>query len=188
VKRVIAALLLLASFSLTACSETPKASNTYQSGDGAVTEFKQPDRKPAVSWSGTTSDNQQISSENLTGVVTVMNFWYASCPPCRREMPDLVALSDEFNGKAQFIGVNVRDSADTANAFKKTFKVNYPTLMDATDGSVVLSFTSVVAPSAVPTTLVIDRQGKVAARILGLADKSILRTLIQTVIDEVPAN
>jgi hypothetical protein len=60
--------------------------------------------------------------------------------------------------------------------------------MDATDGSVVLSFTSVVAPSAVPTTLVIDRQGKVAARVLGLADKSILRTLIQTVIDEVPAN
>ncbi|NBR62312.1 MAG: TlpA family protein disulfide reductase, partial [Actinobacteria bacterium] len=121
-------------------------------------------------------------------VVTVLNFWYASCTPCRVETPDLVSLSDEFKNKAQFVGVNVRDSADTANAFRKTFKVNFPTIIDVNSGSVVLAFTGVVSPSAVPTTLVIDRQGRVAARILGVADKSILKALVQTVVDEGASN
>jgi peroxiredoxin len=80
--------------------------------------------------------------------------------------------------------VNVRDSAETANAFKRNFKVNYPTLIDANTGDVVLAFTGVVTPSAVPTTLVIDRQGRVAARILGLAEKATLRALIKSVIAE----
>jgi hypothetical protein len=84
----------------------------------------------------------------------------------------------------QFVGVNVRDSKDTANSFRRNFKVNYPTLIDANTGSVVLAFTGVVTPSAVPTTLVIDRQGRVAARILGLAEKATLKALIKSVIAE----
>jgi thiol-disulfide isomerase/thioredoxin len=157
---------------------------TYQSGDGTVTEFKIAARAKAVSWSGIDTNNQIISSTNLSGVVTVLNFWYASCPPCRVETPDLVALVDEFNGQAQFVGVNVRDSADTAKSFNRNFKVTYPTLIDANSGDVVLAFTGVVTPSAVPTTLVIDRQGRVAARILGLAEKATLRALIKSVIAE----
>ncbi|MBJ7280718.1 MAG: TlpA family protein disulfide reductase [Rhodoluna sp.] len=157
---------------------------TYQSGDGTVTEFKIAARAKAVSWSGIDTNNQIISSTNLSGVVTVLNFWYASCPPCRVETPDLVALADEFNGQAQFVGVNVRDSADTAKSFNRNFKVTYPTLIDANSGDVVLAFTGVVTPSAVPTTLVIDRQGRVAARILGLAEKATLRALIKSVIAE----
>ena len=89
-----------------------------------------------------------------------------------------------FENKVQFVGVNVRDSAETANAFRKTFKVDFPTIIDANSGEVVLAFTGIVTPSAVPTTLVIDRNGKVAARVLGLADKSILKTLIQSTYDE----
>lgn len=170
--------------SLTACSETPKTNNTYQSKDGTVTEFKPADRKPAVSWSGTTSDSNQIRSKDFLGSVTVLNFWYASCTPCRVETPDLVTLSNDFSDKAYFVGVNVRDSADTANAFRKTFSVKFPTIIDNNSGAVVLAFTGIVTPSAVPTTLIIDRRGQVAARILGVADKSTLRTLIQSVYDE----
>ena len=187
-KRILGLVLLAGVLSLSACTENPGVNNSYQSGDGTVVEFKQADRKPAVSWVGVDSEGYELSSANLTGVVTVLNFWYASCTPCRVETPDLVALSDEFNNKAQFVGVNVRDSADTANAFRKTFKVNFPTIIDVNSGSVVLAFTGVVSPSAVPTTLVIDRQGRVAARILGVADKSILKALVQTVVDEDASN
>jgi len=184
VKKLLTALVMLASLSLGACTETPSMNTTYQSGDGTVTEFKIAARAKAVSWSGVDTNNQIISSTNLSGVVTVLNFWYASCPPCRVETPDLVALADEFNGQAQFVGVNVRDSADTAKSFNRNFKVTYPTLIDANSGDVVLAFTGVVTPSAVPTTLVIDRKGRVAARILGLAEKATLRALIKSVIAE----
>jgi thiol-disulfide isomerase/thioredoxin len=115
----------------------------------------------------------------------VLNFWYAACTACRVETPDLVALSNEFKNQAQFVGVNVRDTADTANAFKRSFKVPFPTIIDASSGSVLLSFTGIVTPSAVPTTLVIDKQGKVAARILGVAEKATLKALIKTVTAEV---
>jgi thiol-disulfide isomerase/thioredoxin len=184
VKKLLAAAMILSSLSLGACTETPSMNTTYQSGDGTVTEFKTAARSNAVPWAGINSDGILLSSANLTGAVTVLNFWYASCPPCRVETPDLVSLAKEFDGQAQFVGVNVRDSAETANAFKRNFKVNYPTLIDANTGDVVLAFTGVVTPSAVPTTLVIDREGRVAARILGLAEKATLRALIKSVIAE----
>jgi thiol-disulfide isomerase/thioredoxin len=178
----------IAMTSLTACSETPSMNNTYQSGDGTVTEFKPASRGVSVSWAGMANDGSALSSANLDGVVTVLNFWYASCSACRIETPDLVALSKEYAGKVQFVGVNVRDSADTANAFKRSFGVDFPSIMDASTGDVVLAFTGVVTPSAVPTTLVIDRQGRVAARILGVADKPTLKALIKTVYEEGSSN
>ena len=180
--------LSLALGSLTACTETPSMNNTYQSGDGTVTEIKPANRADAVTWSGIANDGIPLGSVNLPGVVTVMNFWYAACVACRVETPDLVELANEFEGKVQFIGVNVRDSADTANAFKRKFKINFPSIMDAESGDVVLAFTGVVTPSAVPTTFVIDREGRPAARVLGIADKATLKALITSVIEEGPAN
>lgn len=187
-KKLLAATVILASLSLGACTETPSMNTTYQSGDGTVTEFKIAARSNAVQWAGVDSEDQPLTSANLTGVVTVLNFWYASCPPCRVETPDLVSIAAEFKDQAQFVGVDVRDSKETANAFRRSFKVSYPTIIDANTGSVVLAFTGVVTPSAVPTTLVIDRQGRVAARILGLAEKATLKALIKSVIAEVSAD
>ena len=183
-RKIVSAIVLSLSLLLTACTETPNVNNSFQSGDGTVTEIKVADRPAAVQWAGVDSYGETLSSANLSGVVTVLNFWYSSCVSCRLETPDLVDLSKTFANQAQFVGVNVRDSADTANSFRKFFEVDYPTLIDANNGSVVLAFTGVVTPSAVPTTLVIDRQGRVAARVLGVADKTTLKTLIQTVVDE----
>jgi hypothetical protein len=80
--------------------------------------------------------------------------------------------------------VNVRDSAATTIAFDKNFGITWPSIIDAKTGSVVLAFTGIVTPQAVPTTLVIDRDGQVSARILGRIDKSILSTLIKTAVEE----
>jgi actin-related protein len=84
----------------------------------------------------------------------------------------------------QFVGVNVRDTAATALAFDRTFKVNFPSVMDNETGAVVLAYTGVVTPQAVPTTLVIDREGKITARILGRIDPSTLRSLIETAVSK----
>ena len=86
--------------------------------------------------------------------------------------------------RVQFVGVNVRDSAETALAFDRKFGITYPSILDSQSGSVVQAFTGVVTPQAVPTTLVLDRDGKVSARVLGRIDKSILATLIKTVVEE----
>ncbi len=157
----------------------------YIAGDGTVTEFALGSRPKAASWSGVTESGEEISSTQLEGVITVMNFWYAGCAPCRIEMPELIELQTEFLPEGvQFIGVNVRDSAETSLAFARRIDMNFPSVMDAKTGSVVLGFTGVVTPQAVPTTLVIDAQGNVSARVLGRIDKGILTTLVKTVIEE----
>lgn len=194
--RTIALVALIAlvgvlSISLSGCSANDPLANQYKAGDnknyiagdGTVTEFAAENRGEAVKWSGTTVTADVISSSDLTGVVTVMNFWYAGCAPCRAEAPDLVALQAEYKN-VQFIGVNVRDSAETANAFERNFEVTYPSIIDAKTGSVLLAFTGIVTPQAVPTTLVIGKDGKVTARVLGRIDKSILSALIKTAVEE----
>lgn len=159
----------------------------YIAGDGTVTEFAPGARPKAASWSGVTESGEQISSEQLEGVITVMNFWYAGCAPCRIEMPELIELQDEFLSEGvQFVGVNVRDSAETSLAFARKINMNFPSVMDAKTGSVVLGFTGVVTPQAVPTTLVIDAEGNVSARVLGRIDMGILRALITTAVKERP--
>ena len=180
-----AAAAALAVVPLAGCSESVKMGTpSYTSNDGTVTEYKLGNRAPAVKWFGVDDNQQSLSYANLSGAVVVMNFWYAGCPPCRVETPALVDLSKTFAGKAQFVGVDVRDSLDTARAFKRTFGVSYPTILDASTGDVVLAFTGVVTPSAVPTTIVIDRQGRVAGRILGNADKETLKSMISRVVAE----
>lgn len=157
----------------------------YIAGDGTVTEFALGSRPKAADWSGITESGEALSSTQLEGVITVINFWYAGCAPCRIEMPELIELQTEFLPEGvQFIGVNVRDSAETSLAFARRIDMNFPSVMDAKTGSVVLGFTGVVTPQAVPTTLVIDAEGNVSARVLGRIDKGILTTLVKTVIEE----
>lgn len=186
--------MLIASFVITlaGCTQDPLAqqyregsSKNYIAGDGTVTEFAKSERPAFEAWSGETESGLFLKSESLLGSVVVMNWWYAACAPCRAEAPDLAALSQEFEDQGvQFVGVNVRDSAETALAFDRRFGITFPSVLDAQSGEVSLAFTGVVSPQAVPTTLVIDKEGKVASRILGRIDASILRTLIESVVSE----
>ena len=155
----------------------------YIAGDGSVTEYPVANRGKSVTWAGPTETGGILSSTQLTGVPVVMNYWYAGCAPCRAEAPELLEISKKFP-KVQFVGVNVRDSAATAAAFNRNFKLTWSSIIDSQTGSVALAFTGIVTPAAVPTTLVIDKKGRVSARVLGRIDKSILTTLIKTVQDE----
>ncbi|WP_417220016.1 TlpA family protein disulfide reductase [Arthrobacter sp.] len=188
-----AAALLAAVIPLAACSkaddplaEQARAGNgkNYIAGDGSVQEYGLETRGDPLDLNGTTYEGKHISADQLQGKVTVLNFWYAACAPCRLEAPHLSKLSKAFASKGvQFFGVNVRDEKATAAAFERTFKITYPSMPDA-DGSILLSMTEYVPPQAVPTTLVLDRQGRVAARLLGEADESTLKALISDLVSE----
>lgn len=177
---------------LTGCSNDPLAeqyregsNKNYIAGDGAVTEINPGDRGEPVSFAGEDENGEAISSAEFAGDVVVLNFWYAGCAPCRAEAPDLEALWQKYEGEgAHFLGVNVRDQAATARAFAEQFGVTYPSIVDVL-GEVQLALAGKVAPNAVPTTLVLDKQGRVAARILGqITEPSILDTLIRDAIAE----
>lgn len=162
----------------------------YISGDGAYTVIAPEDRSAPVSFEAELDDGGSISTDDLAGRVYVVNFWYASCPPCRLEAPDLEALYQEFSTEndgagVPFLGVNIRDQMPQSLAFAEQFDVSYPSIIDVTDGAVRLAFAGQVAPTAVPTTLVVDAEGRVAARISGLlTEPSTLRAMIRDTLAE----
>lgn len=150
----------------------------YIAGDGSVTEYAAAERKPPVVLTGEMYNGTVVDSRDWAGKVIVLNFWYAACAPCRLEAPRLEALWNEFKPQnVLFYGVNDRDEEPAATAFERNFGITYPSMQDK-DGGILLAMTQYVPPQAVPSTLVLDKQGKVAARILGLADQSILKSLI----------
>ena len=156
----------------------------YIAGDGSVLEIAPAERGEPVRFRSTLFSGEPVSTEDLAGDPAVLNFWYAACAPCRVEAPDLQALHEQFAPEGvQFLGINVRDTIATAQAFERNFGITYPSVEDR-GGEVLLAMTDYVPPQAVPTTIVLDRQGRVSARILGIAEPSTLRTLITTVLDE----
>ena len=187
-KRLVAVAVSLGlMFGLSACATDPLAdqfrsgtNKNYISGDGSVTEFNG-QKSVGEKWTSTTFDGQELSSDSLLGHVTVLNFWYAGCAPCRAETPDLAKIAADYKDQDVYVvGVNVRDTAATALAFARTHKLNYPSVMDIETGAVVQAYTGVVSPSAVPTTLVINAKGEVTSRVLGRFEPGTLRSLIDT--------
>lgn len=153
----------------------------YISGTGAVTEVAADERTDPIDFTAESMEGDRLSAADLRGDVVVINFWYASCPPCRAEAKHLNAVHDAFadDDHVQFIGVNVRDEAGTAKAFERKFGVDYPTVLDASKGTMQLALSGQIAPNAVPTTIVLDEKGRVAARVLGAVDgPGILKTLV----------
>jgi peroxiredoxin len=156
----------------------------YIAGDGSVLEIAVEERGEPVQFTSTLFSGESVDAAELAGEPAVLNFWYAACAPCRIEAPDLQSLHEEFEpAGVRFVGVNVRDTAATAEAFERNFGITYPSLEDR-GGQVLLAMTDFVPPQAVPTTIVLDRKGRVSSRILGVAEPSTLKSLITTVVDE----
>lgn len=140
------------------------------------------ERGESIEFAGETFDGQTISETSLDGPALV-NFWYASCAPCRVEAPDLASLSQEYGDDVTFLGVNVRDGGETAAAFERNFNIEYPSI-EGRDGKILLDFADYVPPQAVPTTLILDDEGRVAARVLGAVERSTLKSLLDGVVNE----
>lgn len=159
----------------------------FISGDGSIESIPVSQRGEAVTYSGPATDGETREWGEYLGEVVVVNFWYAGCPPCRAEAPDLVEVANAYaNQGVRFLGVNTRDDAAQAQMFEKEFAVPYPSLLDTQNAAAVQrAFAGSVPLNAVPTTLVLDREGRVAHRILGqLTDASILETMINETLAE----
>ena len=134
---------------------------------------------PAVTGTMLTGSTFRLSADR--GAVVVMNFWGSWCTPCREEAPALGALARRFAGAAvRFVGVDIRDDPASAEAFMRTFRIGYPSLNDPND-VIALDFSGTVPPAGIPTTLVIDRAGRIAARIIGPVSYDGLKALITQV-------
>lgn len=181
----------IATIILVGCSTTAPTQPTsnddvdagYVSGDGSVRQWEPDERGDPVELAGVSMEDEDLDITQWRGDVVVLNFWYAECPPCRKEAPDLVALAEEFDQQAHFMGVNHINEPETALAFQRRFEIPYPTLYDK-DAAGVAALQSYVALQAMPSTVVLDQQGRVAARILGLVDKSTLKALIDDTLAE----
>ncbi len=113
------------------------------------------------------------------GHVVVLNFWGSWCTPCREEAPDLSALAAHFTASGvRFVGIDIRDSPASAEAFMSDFRITYPSLNDPSD-NLALDFRNTVPPAGIPTTLVISRSGRITARVIGGATYNGLKSLIQ---------
>ena len=135
--------------------------NSFVAGSGNATFVKKSERKDAPKISGTTL-NSGDKTLNLNQV-TVINVWASWCAPCRAEAPVLQDFSIRYP-QVQFAGILTRDNLSSAKAFYENFQLTYPTF---TDDSLLLGFSGSIIPNAIPTTLIIDKNGKVAVRISG---------------------
>jgi thiol-disulfide isomerase/thioredoxin len=183
----MAALGAVALLALTGCSSGSSSEATgtsFVAGDGSIVLLDPAERVAAPSLVGTTLDGQQLSSAGLAGDVLVVNVWASWCAPCRSEAPSLERLSKEFADQGvSFIGLNTRDSDTSARSFVERFGISYPNVVDR-DGVLQLGFRDSLPPRAIPSTLVMDRSGRVAARVLGAVSESSLRGVIEAVADE----
>jgi thiol-disulfide isomerase/thioredoxin len=152
----------------------------YIQGDGSVTQVAIDDREDPVEVTGTSLDGDEIDLADYRGGVTVVNVWASWCPPCRAETPTLVEAAAQTD--ATFVGINIRESSENAAAFERNQDVPYSSIHDE-GGKTLLEFGR-YSPRLPPTTLVLDREGRVAALINGEVPS--VRTLTELV-EEVAA-
>jgi thiol-disulfide isomerase/thioredoxin len=183
----VAALALaaaLAGCSATGADEPTRSSGQdgYVGGQKALTRVPPEQRRAAPVVSGPTlGSDRTLSTADAAGKVLVLNVWGSWCAPCREEAPALQAASVETARIAQFVGINSRDTDPApAEAFVRAFKITYPSIYD-NDGSVLLHFSGNLPLSTFPSTLIVDKQGRVAVRIAGPISKVTLVDLIDDV-------
>ena len=185
VRKLVALLItlpLLAGCSSTNSSGT-SSETSYVAGDGTMTLVDAADRGLQVKLAGTTLDNSPLDISAYLGKVVVVNVWASWCGPCRSEAVDLATIAKEFNNAdVQFIGLNTRDGLAAAKAFNSRFDTGYPSIQDK-EGTLTLAFGN-LGPGATPTTIVLDKEGRVAGRILGPITKAQLRSLIKAVLED----
>jgi peroxiredoxin len=181
---------LAGALALTACTGDqagPSGGDTnIVQGTGEVTRVAAAEREAAPDLSGETVDGDTLTLSDYRGQVVVMNIWGSWCPPCIAEADDFVRVAeDTADQDVQFVGINTRDrSRENAASFERTHGVPYPSLYDP-DGRLLLEFPrGSLNPQAIPTTLIIDREGRIAARALMPLSEEQLRAALDPVIAE----
>ncbi|MFJ1917094.1 TlpA family protein disulfide reductase [Streptomyces sp. NPDC088147] len=181
----------VAALTLSACGGGGKSGGggdtNFVTNTGGISTVAAADRKPANRLSGETLEGEQLDVADLKGKIVVMNVWGSWCPPCRAEAPHFAKVAKETESKGvAFVGINTRDAnKGPALAFEKDYAVPYPSLYDPTGKLIVNGFPrGSLNPQSIPSTIVLDRDGKIAARALMALDAEKLRKMIDPLIAE----
>ena len=158
--------------------ESPAAESSQE---GVIQQYPPGDRQAVDGFTGTLLDGDRFNSADAAGRVTVYNVWGSWCVPCRTEAPELIEVAKKYQGRVGFVGVNVRDSVAAAQAFERRLKVPYPSLRSESSDEAFLAFGGALTAAAVPTTVVVDAEGLVAARVVGPTTASTLIGLVDDV-------
>ncbi|MEU6576130.1 TlpA disulfide reductase family protein [Streptomyces sp. NPDC046805] len=158
----------------------------FVTGKNGIDTASQGERAAAPDLSGKTIDGKTLDVAAYKGKVVVLNVWGSWCGPCRAEAQYFAKVSKEYQGKGvQFVGINTRDTSTTpAVAFEKQRGITYPSLYDPT-GRLMLRFKKgTLNPQLIPSTLVLDRHGRVAARALQALSEEDLVKMLKPVLAE----
>jgi thiol-disulfide isomerase/thioredoxin len=183
---LLVAALAVAGSTATACTDVNGTNGKdFVTGDGRVLQYAPGKRGEPVDAGGDTLDGDQLQLADLRGKVVVVNVWGAWCTECRTETPILVDAADELPNGATIVGVDVRDSSkDDALAYVRAAEIPYPSIYDP-GSEQLLRFPPPINPRDIPSTVVLDAQGRVAALIRGeLPSKLTLLDVVQEVSSE----
>jgi thiol-disulfide isomerase/thioredoxin len=145
-----------------------------------------PDRRgEPVTLAGRDLEGDRLTTTEFRGKPVVAVVWGSWCAPCRAEAPDVVGAANELGDRAQFVGINIRDSStQQARSFVRTFEVPYPSYFSP-DGEAMLAFSGTLTPNSIPSFVVLDAEGRVAASIIGeLPSRTTLVEVVEDVVAE----
>ncbi len=179
---------------LTSCSgsdggsKSSSSGGNYVTGPSGISRVAKGERDEAPKLDGETLDGKILDTTTLKGKVVVLNVWGSWCPPCRGEAPSFAKVSKELADAGKdvaFVGINTRDtSTQNAKAFEETYGITYPSLYDPA-GKLMLRFPKgTLNPNAIPSTIIIDKEGRIAARTLAPVGEEHLRSMIDPILAE----
>jgi thiol-disulfide isomerase/thioredoxin len=153
---------------------------SFVAGDGTIRLVPADKRPEPVKLAATTLEGDRLDLAGLRGRPVVVNVWASWCKPCRKEAGELAGAAKELQPEGvRFVGINTADQLAQAKAFERNFTTGYPSLFDK--GDLLLAFKGAVPPSSVPTTLVLDDQGRIAVRISAAVTRKTLVDLVHDV-------
>lgn len=180
----------VAALVLSACSSggtSGGSGNTnFVTGSDGIATADKGERQDGPKLEGETLTGKHLDVDDYKGKVVVLNVWGSWCSPCRAEAPNFAKVSKDTQGKdVQFIGINTRDpQKGPALTFEKEWKISYPSLHDPM-GKLMLRFPKgTMNPKFIPSTIVLDREGKIAARSQQALSEDKLRKMIDPLIAE----